>query len=153
MHLLDLNSLETLTKSSIVRNSNGDTAAASDTVIQWSLWATFREPPPGWLCDDEVFKDVLAERFETEAYINNSSITSVVSGSGSISCVVAYCIHVGSLSMNPVAASHPFRWNTWSFWQKGTRIIHQRKATLVVVPSMWLRGLAGCRHLWLMQHP
>ena len=52
-------------------DSARDAAAASDAVILPRLWATLKEPPPGWLCPikfklgfGEVFKGPFAESFE-----------------------------------------------------------------------------------------
>ena len=48
---------------STMMDSTRDAAAASDTVISPSLWATLREPPPVWLCLIQ-FKLGVAEAFE-----------------------------------------------------------------------------------------
>ena len=56
---------------STVMDSAKDAAAASDAVISPNLWATLREPQPGWLCPiqlklgvGEAFEGPFAESFE-----------------------------------------------------------------------------------------
>ena len=56
---------------STMMDSARDAAAASDAVILPRLWATLKEPPPGWLCPikfklgfGEVFKGPFAKSFE-----------------------------------------------------------------------------------------
>ena len=69
---------------STVMDSARDAAAASDTVILPRLWATLREPPPGWLCPikfklgvGKAFEGPFAESFkpsdETEKLLVQAS--------------------------------------------------------------------------------